>query len=119
MATSVADAPNPTPARIPKIITKTTTIVRLQGKDLLTRSTFHDTFATKLHFPSYYGRNMDAWIDVMSSGDYIPESNPQSPPDESKDTKDVEIQSDMENGIGGEVFESDDWREVLGSDDCG
>jgi hypothetical protein len=127
MVTSVADAPNTTTARLPKIITKTT-IVRLQGKDLLTRSTFHDTFATKLHFPSYYGRNMDAWIDVMSNGDYIPESSPQSSLDVSKDTKDVEIQSEMENGIGGEVLELDDcgevlelddWGEVLGYDDCG
>ena len=62
---------------------------------------------------------MDAWIDVMSCGDYNTESSPQSSPDESKDTKDVEIQSEMENGIGGEVLEFGDWGEVLGYDDCG
>jgi len=42
---------------------------RLQGADLLTPTSFHRTFRTKLGFPSYYGNNMDAWIDVMSSGD--------------------------------------------------
>lgn len=27
---------------------------------------FHDLFATNCGFPSFYGRNMDAWIDCMS-----------------------------------------------------
>lgn len=29
-------------------------------------NTFHDLFAATFHFPSYYGRNMDAWVDCMS-----------------------------------------------------
>jgi len=28
---------------------------------------FHDVFADTLGFPDYYGRNMNAWIDCMSS----------------------------------------------------
>ena len=27
---------------------------------------FHDTFATRLGFPDFYGRNMDAWIDCLT-----------------------------------------------------
>jgi len=30
---------------------------------------FHEAFASALGFPSWYGRNMDAWIDCMSSLD--------------------------------------------------
>lgn len=30
---------------------------------------FHTTFAKAFGFPSFYGRNMDAWIDCMSSLD--------------------------------------------------
>ena len=28
---------------------------------------FHDTFQRELGFPDFYGRNMDAWIDCMTS----------------------------------------------------
>lgn len=31
--------------------------------------TFHDTFAATLGFPSFYGRNMDAWIDCLTYRD--------------------------------------------------
>jgi RNAse (barnase) inhibitor barstar len=30
---------------------------------------FHDVFAEALGFPSFYGRNMDAWIDCLTSAD--------------------------------------------------
>lgn len=30
---------------------------------------FHEVFADVLGFPSFYGRNMDAWIDCMTSAD--------------------------------------------------
>lgn len=33
------------------------------------RGSFHDAFASALGFPAWYGRNMDAWIDCMSSLD--------------------------------------------------
>lgn len=32
-------------------------------------ASFHEAFASALGFPSWYGRNMDAWIDCMSSLD--------------------------------------------------
>ena len=32
-------------------------------------ASFHQAFASALGFPSWYGRNMDAWIDCMSSLD--------------------------------------------------
>lgn len=30
---------------------------------------FHDVFAEALGFPDFYGRNMDAWIDCLTSPD--------------------------------------------------
>jgi Barstar (barnase inhibitor) len=30
---------------------------------------FHETFQRELGFPDFYGRNMDAWIDCMTSVD--------------------------------------------------
>jgi len=30
---------------------------------------FHDTFQRELGFPNFYGRNMNAWIDCMTSAD--------------------------------------------------
>jgi hypothetical protein len=30
---------------------------------------FHETFQGELGFPNFYGRNMDAWIDCMTSVD--------------------------------------------------
>ncbi len=41
-------------------------IIRIQGTQIQTWETFHDTFYTVLGFPGFYGRNMDAWIDCMS-----------------------------------------------------
>jgi RNAse (barnase) inhibitor barstar len=41
------------------------TAVRFKGAELLTKKDFHESFLTKLRFPAFYGRNMDAWIDVM------------------------------------------------------
>ena len=30
---------------------------------------FHEVFSEVLGFPSFYGRNMDAWIDCLTSAD--------------------------------------------------
>jgi len=35
-------------------------------------NTFHNVFAKDFDFPSYYGENMDAWIDCMD--DFLVES---------------------------------------------
>lgn len=37
---------------------------RIEGWD-----SFHDVFSELLGFPRFYGRNMDAWIDCMTSID--------------------------------------------------
>jgi RNAse (barnase) inhibitor barstar len=40
-------------------------IVRLQTKSITDWNSFHSVFAETMGFPSFYGRNMDAWIDCM------------------------------------------------------
>jgi hypothetical protein len=34
-------------------------------------ASFHDVFQQALGFPDFYGRNMDAWIDCMTSVDTV------------------------------------------------
>jgi len=43
-------------------------LVRIDGERLL-RENFHTVFAEVFGFPSFYGRNMHAWIDCMTSLD--------------------------------------------------
>jgi len=45
-------------------------VVELDGKKLVGKEQFHNTFAETFGFPDFYGRNMDAWIDCMSSLDF-------------------------------------------------
>jgi len=40
--------------------------VRIDTRRIKDWDTFHDLFAEVFGFPSFYGRNMDAWIDCMS-----------------------------------------------------
>jgi len=40
--------------------------ILIEGKRISDWNSFHDTFADTLGFPSFYGRNMDAWIDCMT-----------------------------------------------------
>lgn len=42
------------------------TVISFDCSRLGTWSEFHREFAAKLGFPSFYGRNMDAWIDCMT-----------------------------------------------------
>jgi hypothetical protein len=42
-------------------------IVRIPTARIRDWDTFHQVFAELLGFPAFYGRNMDAWIDCMSS----------------------------------------------------
>lgn len=43
--------------------------MRIDGRELTDWNSFHDVFAQVLGFPSFYGRNLDAWIDCMTSLD--------------------------------------------------
>ena len=45
-------------------------VVKIDGKRLVDADHFHDEFSKKFGFPDFYGRNMDAWIDCMSSLDW-------------------------------------------------
>nr|WP_241667681.1 barstar family protein [Pseudomonas caspiana] len=42
------------------------TMVRVDANLITDRQTFHSVFAEKFGFPSFYGRNMDAWVDCLS-----------------------------------------------------
>lgn len=41
--------------------------VEIDGRLLIDWEAFHSVFAEKLGFPSYYGRNLNAWYDCFSS----------------------------------------------------
>jgi len=40
-------------------------IVKIDSKTIDGWETFHDVFSQKFKFLSYYGRNINAWIDCM------------------------------------------------------
>lgn len=44
-------------------------IVVIDARQIRDWPSFHDVFAESLGFPSFYGRNMNAWIDCMTSVD--------------------------------------------------
>jgi Barstar (barnase inhibitor) len=43
--------------------------IRIDGSQLRDWHSFHSTFAGAFGFPDFCGRNMDAWIDCMTSLD--------------------------------------------------
>jgi len=45
------------------------TIVHLDCAKILDWSSFHHEFSTVFGFPNFYGENMNAWIDCMTSLD--------------------------------------------------
>jgi len=45
------------------------TVVEVDTTKIDGWDSFHDLFAALLGFPGFYGRNMDAWIDCMTSID--------------------------------------------------
>jgi RNAse (barnase) inhibitor barstar len=45
------------------------TIVKLDTRRITDWETFHNVFQEEIGFPDFYGRNMDAWIDCMTSLD--------------------------------------------------
>jgi RNAse (barnase) inhibitor barstar len=44
-------------------------VVKIPVDKISDWESFHDVFSAALGFPSFYGRNMDSWIDCMTSGD--------------------------------------------------
>jgi len=44
-------------------------IVRIDCSKITSIDKFHDVFALAMGFPDFYGRNMNAWIDCMTSLD--------------------------------------------------
>lgn len=44
-------------------------VVRIDGSRLSGWDAFHDVFAAEFGFPAFYGRNLNAWIDCMTSLD--------------------------------------------------
>ena len=44
-------------------------LVRIDGAQLRDWDSFHSLFASAFGYPCFYGRNMDAWIDCMSTLD--------------------------------------------------
>ncbi len=44
-------------------------IIEIDTAQIRGWDSFHDVFAELLGFPDFYGRNMDAWIDCMTSLD--------------------------------------------------
>jgi len=40
--------------------------VRIDGTAIEDQASFHSVWAVAIGFPSFYGRNMDAWIDCLS-----------------------------------------------------
>lgn len=44
-------------------------LVQIDCSKITNRDTFHNLFRDTLGFPDFYGRNMDAWIDCMTSLD--------------------------------------------------
>src|SRR3954463_2133583 len=45
------------------------TLVKLDTRRITDWDSFHDVFAEVFGFPSFYGRNMNAWIDCLTSLD--------------------------------------------------
>jgi hypothetical protein len=43
--------------------------VNIDGSRIVDWDSFHDVFSEALGFPAFYGRNLDAWIDCMTSLD--------------------------------------------------
>jgi len=44
-------------------------IVKIDTRQIRDWPTFHDVFTAAMGFPPFYGRNMNAWIDCMTSLD--------------------------------------------------
>ncbi|MBA8904082.1 MULTISPECIES: barstar family protein [unclassified Phyllobacterium] len=43
--------------------------IRIDCSNIFDEDSFHSVFAATFGFPAFYGRNMDAWVDCMTSLD--------------------------------------------------
>jgi len=43
--------------------------IKIPTRQIVDWASFHETFSRIMGFPSFYGKNMDAWIDCMTSLD--------------------------------------------------
>jgi RNAse (barnase) inhibitor barstar len=78
-------------------------LVRIDGTQLSDWDSFHSVFASGFGFPGFYGRNLNAWIDCMTSLDA---------PDEALTTMHgsptdlVVLQIDNPNAVSKEIFDA-------------
>ena len=46
-------------------------VVRIPTEEISDWASFHAVFQRSLGFPSFYGRNMNAWVDCLTSADAL------------------------------------------------
>ena len=78
-------------------------LVRVDGAQLRDWDSFHSVFASTFGFPDFYWRNMNAWIDCMTSLD-APEDGMTSVHGSASDP--VVLQLDNANTVPKEIFEA-------------
>ena len=78
-------------------------IVCIDGKSITDWDSFHNVFAEVFGFPGFYGRNMDAWIDCMTSLD-APEDGMTTVHGSPSDP--VVLQLDNASSVPAELFEA-------------
>lgn len=44
-------------------------LVQIDARQIINWDSFHNVFSAAFGFPAFYGRNMDAWIDCLTSLD--------------------------------------------------
>lgn len=78
-------------------------LVRVNGELIRDWESFHTVFAETFGFPDFYGRNMNAWIDCMTSLDE-PADGMTSVHGSASDP--VVLQLDNANALPAELFEA-------------
>jgi hypothetical protein len=78
-------------------------LVRIDGAQLRDWDSFHSLFASAFGYPCFYGRNMDAWIDCMTSLD-APEDGMTSVHGSASDP--VVLQLDNASAVPKEIFDA-------------
>jgi hypothetical protein len=78
-------------------------LVRLDAARIRDWDSFHAVFASAFGFPSFYGRNLDAWVDCMTSLD-VPADGMTSVHGSASDP--VVIQLDNADAVPKDVFDA-------------